>query len=122
MNFFFKLFKFSHKLLLLNSKKFICNEIDVYWDPVVGSVIQATGMVDFEDSLRMEVLSGGCWCPCVAAPILGSISKLPEGEGWFWVGCSCHKDPISGRIPTYLVPHIGDTKLQLLCGVMIELA
>ena len=48
---------------------------------MAGSVIQATGTVEFEDGLRMEVLPGGCWCPCM-----------------------------------------GGIKLQLLCGVRIELA
>ena len=31
---------------------------------VAGSVIQATGTVEFEDGLRTGVLPGGCWCPC----------------------------------------------------------
>ena len=114
---FFELFKFAHKLLLLNFNEFISKEMNLYRDSMVGSVIQANGMVDFEDSLRMGVLSIGCWCP-----IQGSISKLPEGAGWFWVCCGCHKDPISDKIPTYLVPHFGDTKLQLLCGGMIKMA
>ena len=55
-----------------------------------------------------------------AAPILGSISNPPGGAGWSWVGCGCHKDPISDQIPTCLVPRIGGIKLQLLCGVRIE--
>ena len=52
----------------------------------------------------------------VAAPILELISN------WSWVGCGCQKDPISDQIPTCLVPRIGGIKLQLLCGVRIELA
>ena len=55
-----------------------------------------------------------------AAPILESISNPPGGAGWSWVGCGCQKDPISDQIPTCLVPRIGGTKLQLLCGVRIE--
>ena len=35
-----------------------------------------------------------------AAPILESISTLPGGVGWSWVGCGCQKDPISDQIPT----------------------
>jgi len=58
----------------------------------------------------------------VAAPILGSIFNPSGGEGWSWVGCSCHKDPISDQIPTCLVLRIGGIELQLLCGVRIELA
>ena len=30
---------------------------------MTGSVIQATGMVEFEDGLRMGVLQEDCWCP-----------------------------------------------------------
>ena len=33
-------------------------------ESVAGSVIQATGTVEFEDGLRTGVLPGGCWCPC----------------------------------------------------------
>ena len=31
---------------------------------MTGSVIKATGAVEFEDGLRTRVLPGGCWCPC----------------------------------------------------------
>ena len=55
-----------------------------------------------------------------AAPILESISNPLWGAGWSWVGCGCHKDPISDQIPTCLVLRIGGIKLQLLCGVRIE--
>ena len=34
-----------------------------HWESVAGSVIQATGTVEFEDGLRMVVLLGGCWGP-----------------------------------------------------------
>ena len=34
------------------------------WESVAGLVIQATGMVEFGNSLRTGVLLGGCWCPC----------------------------------------------------------
>jgi len=30
-----------------------------YWESMAGSVIQATGTVEFEDGLR----TGGCWGP-----------------------------------------------------------
>ena len=36
----------------------------LYRESVAGSVIQATGTVEFEDGLRTGVLPGGCWCPC----------------------------------------------------------
>ena len=32
-------------------------------ESVAGSVIQATGTVEFEDGLRTGVLPGGCWGP-----------------------------------------------------------
>ena len=34
-----------------------------YWESVAGSVIQATGTVEFEDGLRTGVLQEDCWCP-----------------------------------------------------------
>ena len=34
-----------------------------YQGSVAGSVIQATGTVEFEDGLRTGVLLGGCWGP-----------------------------------------------------------
>ena len=58
----------------------------------------------------------------VAAPILESISNPSGGAGWSWVGCGCQKVSILDQIPTCLVLHIEGIKLQLLCGVRIELA
>ena len=58
---FFELFKFAHKLLLLNFNEFISKEMNLYRDSMVGSVIQANGMVDFEDGLRTGILPRGCW-------------------------------------------------------------
>ena len=34
-----------------------------------------------------------------AALILESIPNPPGGAGWSWVGCGCHKVPISDQIP-----------------------
>ena len=36
----------------------------VNWGSVAGSVIQATGTVEFEDGLKTGVLLGGCWYSC----------------------------------------------------------
>ena len=36
-----------------------------------------------------------------AAPILESIPTPPGGAGWSWVGCGCHKVPISDQIPIF---------------------
>ena len=33
-------------------------------ESLAGSVIQATGAVEFGDDLRTEVLHRGCWCHC----------------------------------------------------------
>ena len=37
-----------------------------------------------------------------AAPILESIPNPLGGAGWSWVGCGCHKVPISDQIPILL--------------------
>ena len=42
---------------LLNSRE------TQYWESVAGSVIQATGTVEFEDGLRTGVLQEDSWCP-----------------------------------------------------------
>ena len=51
----------------------VCNKMAIFKrleyylkdrESVAGSVIQATGTVEFEDGLRTGVLPGGCWCPC----------------------------------------------------------
>ena len=90
-------------------------------ESVAGSVIQATGMVEFENGLRMVLLLGGCWCPWGGRiyprinfkPLLGCRLVL----GWLWLS----EGPlISDQIPTCLVPRIGGIKLQLLFGVRIE--
>ena len=62
----------------------------IYLESEVGSVIQATGTVEFEDGLRTGVLPGALRA---AAPSLGSIPNPSEGAGWFWGRCGCHRDP-----------------------------
>ena len=37
--------------------------VKVYCESMAGSVIQATGTVEFEDGLKMGVLPGGCLGP-----------------------------------------------------------
>ena len=56
-------------LSLLNLKQ--------YWESVAGSVIQATGMVEFEDGLRTGVLQEDCWCPYSGHAILESDMARP---------------------------------------------
>ena len=58
----------------------------------------------------------------VAAPSPGSILHHPGGAGWSWGWCGCHKDPCQTKLQFCRVPHMGGIKLQLLCGVRIELA
>ena len=61
----------------------------------------------------------------VAAPSPGSILHHPGargGVGWSWGRCGCHKDPCQTELQFCRVPHMGGIKLQLLCGVRIELA
>ena len=56
---------------------------------VVGSVIQATGTVEFEDGLRTGVHLGGCWCHCggrtyprINFKPLWGCGLVP---GWVWL-------------------------------------
>ena len=58
----------------------------------------------------------------VAAPSPGSILHHPGGAGWSWERCGCHKDPCQTKFQFCRVPRMGGIKLQLLCGVRIELA
>ena len=53
---------------------------------VAGSVIQATGTVEFEDGLRTGVLLEAACALRGAAPSLGSIPNPPGGAGWYWGG------------------------------------
>ena len=50
------------------------------------------------------------------------LIPIPSG-GWSSGQCSCHTyGSLSDQIPTCLVPRIIGVKVQLLCGVRIELA
>ena len=44
--------------------------IGVNRESVAGSVIQATGTVEFEDGLRTGVLQEDSWCPYIGRPTL----------------------------------------------------
>ena len=57
-----------------------------------------------------------------AASSPGSILKHPGGAGWSWGWCGCQKDPCQTKFQFCRVPRMGGIKLQLLCGVRIELA
>ena len=60
-----------------------------------------------------------------AAPSPGSILHHPSAPGcvgWSWGRCGCHKDPCQTELQFCQVLHMGGIKLQLLCGVRIELA
>ena len=50
-------------------------------ESVAGSVIQASGTVEFEDGLRMGVLFGGCWCSCEDHTYPRINFKPPWGRG-----------------------------------------
>ena len=86
---------------------------------MASSVIQATRLMEFDDGLRTREIAGAL---VVATSNIESISNPPGDAGCSWVGCGCHKDPISDKIITCLVPRIGSIELQLLYGVRIELA
>ena len=64
----------------------------------MGSVIQATWTVEFEDVLRMGDLSGGCWCPCGGCFYFWITFKQLPAKVWY----GCHKDPILDKIPKLL--------------------
>ena len=53
-----------------------------------------------------------------AASILESIPTPPGSVDWTWVGCGCHKVPISDQI----LIRMGGIKLQLLFGFAMEQA
>ena len=46
----------------------------------------------------------------------------PWDAGWSGGRCGCHKDPFQIKFQFCQVPRMGGIKLQLLCGVRIELA
>ena len=53
------------------------HELDFNWGSVAGSVIQATGTVEFEDGLRTEVLQEDSWCPYSGRATLESDMARP---------------------------------------------
>ena len=58
----------------------------------------------------------------VAAPILESIPNPPGGAGWSWLGVVVIRSPFQTKFQFCRVSRMGGIKLQLLCGVRIELA
>ena len=58
-------------------------------ESVAGSVIQATGTVEFEDGLRKGVFLVGCWCPWGGRTYPRINIKPPWGcglvLGWVWL-------------------------------------
>ena len=57
-----------------------------------------------------------------AAPSPGSILHHPGGTAWSGGRCGSHKDPCQTKFQFCQVPCMGGIKLQLICGVRIELA
>ena len=51
--------------------------VSSYRESVAGSVIQATGTVEFEDGLRTGVLQEDCWCPYSGRATLESDMARP---------------------------------------------
>ena len=96
------------------------NQAKVYRESVAGSVIQATGTVEFEDDLRTGVLPGGCWALRVAAPNLGSIPNPSGGAGWSWRQCGCHRDPLV-RPNSYSAEFRASVVLNHSCYVVLGL-
>ena len=79
----------SGKILEYQTKNLFNYKSSVYRESVAGSVIQATGTVEFEDGLRTGVLHGGCWCPWGGRTYPRINSKPPWGcglvLGWVWL-------------------------------------
>ena len=87
---------------------------------MVGSVIHAIGALEFEDSLRIGVLPGGCWYILLTALSLESILISSWGAGWSWVYLP--HGPLSDQDPTCLIPNISAINVKLLHGINIKLA
>ena len=51
-----------------------------------------------------------------------TVYITPGDAGWSWWRFGCHKDPRQTEFQFCCVPRMGGIKLQLLCGVRIELA
>ena len=71
----------------------------MYRESVAGSVIQATGTVEFEDGLRTGVLPGGCWYPCGGCTYPRINSAPPGGCGLVIRAVWLSKGPLSDQIP-----------------------
>ena len=86
---FLRIFLFSLKILM-------------YRESLVGSVIQTTGTVEFEDGLGIGVLPGGCWCPWGGCTYPRINSKPPWGcglvLGWVWLSEGPHFRPNSNLL------------------------
>ena len=80
--------------------------------------------MEFEDGFRTEVLPGGCWCPW-GGRTYPRINPNPpplgvrNGHG---LGVNAVRSPFQTKLQFCLVPRMGAIKLQLLCGVRIQLA
>ena len=73
-------------------------------------VIEGIARLEFVDAL---------WWPHLAQD---QFCSTRGGAGWSWGQCGCHKDPCQTQFQFCRVPRMGGIKLQLLCGVRIELA
>ena len=72
-------------------------KLKVYRESVAGSVIQATGTVEFEDGLRTGVLQEDCWCPYSGRATLESDMARPLRQ------CSPRK-PVQYKQSKFLLP------------------
>ena len=100
----------------------LASKLIIYRESVAGSVIQATGTVEFEDGLRTGVLPGGCWCPCGGRTQPRIKSKPPWGCGLV-LGAVW----LSKRSPVRPNSNSAEFRASVVlnyscCGVRIELA
>ena len=68
------------------------------------------------------IASPSVYLVVAAATSPGSILHHLGDAGWSWGLCGSHKDPCQTEFQFCRVPCMGGIKLQLLCGVRIELA
>ena len=85
-------------------KPFKCFTDEISYNPesVASFVIQATGIVEFEDGLRTEVLPECCWCPWGGRTYPRINFKPPWGcglvLGWVWLSEGPHFRPNSNLL------------------------
>ena len=109
---------YNYELYLYSTALFLITNMGRVADPV----IKANARRNLKTALGQESSLEAAGTLVAAAPSPGSILHHPGGAGWSWGRCGCHKDSCQTKLQFCQVPHMGGIKLQLLCGIRIELA